>query len=64
MSDTKHYDRDYFEGRTSFFYRLTGYRDFERYFNRLARWFRPHSTRLTEERSLPTRGTGCHAAPG
>jgi SAM-dependent methyltransferase len=36
------YDQDYFSGRTSFFYRLTGYRDFHGYFNRLARWFRPY----------------------
>jgi SAM-dependent methyltransferase len=36
------YDRNYFEGRTSFFYHLTGYRDFNAYFNRLGRWFRPH----------------------
>ncbi len=36
------YDRDYFAGRTSFFYGLTGYRDFRSYFDRLAAWFRPH----------------------
>jgi SAM-dependent methyltransferase len=37
------YDRDYFEGRTSFFYSLGGYRDIWGYFNRLARWFQPHA---------------------
>jgi len=37
------FDRDYFEGRTSYFYRFGGYRDIGSYFNRLARWFRPHA---------------------
>jgi hypothetical protein len=37
------YDQDYFEGRTSFFYRFGGYRDVETYFGRLARWFAPHA---------------------
>jgi SAM-dependent methyltransferase len=36
------YNRDYFEGRTSFFYQFGGYRDVGLYFDRLARWFRPH----------------------
>lgn len=34
------FDRDYFEGRTSYFYQFGGYRDVGLYFNRLARWFR------------------------
>jgi len=37
-----HYDRDYFEGRTSWFYQWGGYRDVGSYFNRLAAWFLPH----------------------
>ncbi len=37
------YDKDYFEGRTSYFYQFGGYRDVGSYFNRLARWFRPHA---------------------
>jgi SAM-dependent methyltransferase len=37
------YDRDYFEGRTSFFYCMGGYREVGLYFNRLARWFLPHA---------------------
>ncbi|MCX5677473.1 MAG: class I SAM-dependent methyltransferase [Planctomycetota bacterium] len=37
------YDRDYFEGRTSFFYSFGGYRDVDLYFGRLARWFLPHA---------------------
>jgi len=37
------YTRDYFEGRTSFFYRFGGYRDVGLYFDRLAGWFRPHA---------------------
>jgi len=37
------YDQDYFEGRTSFFYSMGGYRDVETYFGRLARWFSPHA---------------------
>jgi SAM-dependent methyltransferase len=36
------YDRDYFRGRTSCFYRFGGYRDVGSYFDRLAGWFRPH----------------------
>lgn len=39
------YDRDYFEGRTSFFYQVGGYREVALYFNRLARWFLPHAGR-------------------
>jgi len=39
------YDRDYFQGRTSYFYQFGGYRDVGRYFNRLAAWFRPHAGR-------------------
>jgi SAM-dependent methyltransferase len=39
----KQYDQDYFEGRTSFFYSLGGYRNWGLYFNRLARWFRPYA---------------------
>jgi len=38
-----HYDRDYFEGRTSYFYQWGGYRDVGSYFNRLAAWFLPHA---------------------
>lgn len=38
-----HYNQDYFEGRTSFFYQFGGYRNVGMYFNRLARWFRPHA---------------------
>jgi 2-polyprenyl-3-methyl-5-hydroxy-6-metoxy-1,4-benzoquinol methylase len=37
------YDRDYFEGRTSFFYCMGGYRDVLGYFDRLANWFKPHA---------------------
>jgi SAM-dependent methyltransferase len=37
------YDQDYFEGRTSFFYSMGGYRDVGTYFGRLARWFSPHA---------------------
>ncbi|MCX5669731.1 MAG: class I SAM-dependent methyltransferase [Planctomycetota bacterium] len=39
------YDRKYFQGRRSFFYSMGGYRDVGLYFNRLARWFRPHTGR-------------------
>jgi SAM-dependent methyltransferase len=45
MSDSEHlgqYNRDYFEGRTSFFYSFGGYRDVNCYFNRLGRWFLPY----------------------
>ena len=37
------FDRDYFEGRTSYFYRFGGYRDVGSYFDRLAGWFQPHA---------------------
>lgn len=37
------FDRDYFEGRTSYFYKFGGYRDVGSYFDRLAGWFRPHA---------------------
>jgi len=37
------YDRDYFEGRTSYFYQFGGYRDVGKYFTRLAGWLRPHT---------------------
>ena len=37
------YDKRYFAGRRSFFYSLGGYRDVKSYFDRLARWFRPHA---------------------
>jgi SAM-dependent methyltransferase len=37
------YDRQYFQGRRSFFYSMGGYRDVGLYFNRLAQWFRPHA---------------------
>ncbi len=38
-----HYEHDYFEGRGSFFYRMTGgYKDYGAYFSRLVRWFRPY----------------------
>jgi len=37
-----HFDQDYFEGRTSYFYQWGGYRDVGSYFNRLASWFTPH----------------------
>jgi SAM-dependent methyltransferase len=39
------YDKNYFQGRTSFFYSLGGYRDVGLYFNRLAQWFLPHAGR-------------------
>ncbi len=38
-----HFDQDYFEGRTSYFYQWGGYRDVGSYFNRLASWFMPYS---------------------
>ncbi|HUU10229.1 MAG TPA: methyltransferase domain-containing protein [Phycisphaerae bacterium] len=37
------YDKKYFQGRRSFFYSMGGYRDVGLYFDRLARWFRPHA---------------------
>jgi SAM-dependent methyltransferase len=37
------YDKKYFQGRRSFFYSLGGYRDIAPYFDRIARWFRPHT---------------------
>lgn len=38
-----HYDEEYFEGRGSFFYRISGgYRNYGLYFAQLARWFRPY----------------------
>jgi len=36
------YTEDYYSGKNSFFYKLTGYKDFQGYFDRLARWFAPH----------------------
>jgi len=48
------YDKFYFGGRTSFFYRLTGYREFHGYFNRLASWFRPYI-----EPARPILDVGC-----
>ncbi len=36
------YDDKYYSGEKSFFYKLSGgYKDWESYFNRIARWFRP-----------------------
>ena len=36
------YDADYYNGRKSFFYKISGgYRDFKPYFDRFACWFEP-----------------------